>query len=90
MTTNHTHHDHEACLALFAKLSEYIDGETDEVTCEAIRAHIEACPCCTTCLETLKRTVGFCEEVKDEPVPAEFSQKLREALKSISSTRARL
>lgn len=85
MTTNHTHHDHdhEACLELFEKLSEYIDGETDEVTCEAIQAHMQACPCCTTCLETLKRTVGFCEEVKDEPVPAGFSKKLREALKTL-------
>ncbi|WP_300667822.1 anti-sigma factor [Desulfoluna sp.] len=85
MTTNHTHHDddHKACLALFEKLSEYIDGETDEVTCKAIRAHIEACPCCTTCLETLKRTIGFCEEVKEVPVPAGFSQKLREALKKM-------
>lgn len=87
MTTTHPHpddeHDHKACRALFEKLSEYIDGETDAVTCNAIRAHIDACPCCATCLATLKRTVGFCEEMKDEPVPPKFSKKLRDALKDM-------
>ena len=84
MTTHHGHHeDHQACLALFEKLSDYIDGETDEVTCAAIQAHMDACPCCATCMETLKRTVGFCEEVRDEPVPKGFSKKLREALNKL-------
>lgn len=83
MTTGHTHHDHQACLALFEKLSEFIDGETDKVTCEAIQAHMEACPCCATCLATLKRTVGFCEEIKEDPVPDGFAQKLRDALKTL-------
>ncbi len=78
-----TDHDHEACRALFEKLSEYIDGETDEVTCAAIKAHMKACPCCITCLETLKRTVGFCEGVPEEPMPKEFSRKLRETLRHL-------
>ena len=77
------HHDHRECIKLFEKLSEYIDGEADEVTCETIRAHLADCPCCTTCMETLKRTVGFCEETPEEPVPQSFSKKLRAALKTI-------
>ena len=80
--TSH-YHNHQECIAFFERLSEYIDEETDEITCEAISAHMAECSCCTACFETLKRTVGLCEKVKEEPVPQKFSSKLRQALKDL-------
>ena len=32
-------HDHQHCLEMFEKLSEYIDGELDHATCEEIERH---------------------------------------------------
>jgi anti-sigma factor RsiW len=71
-------HDHAACIELFAKLSDYLDNELDAVTCKDIEAHLKGCPCCSVCMETLKRTVAFCREAEERPVPEALSQRLRE------------
>ena len=74
------------CLEMFQKLSEYIDGELDHVNCAEIEKHAENCVACFTCLETLKRTIAICKNVKDQPVPQEFSRKLKEIIQNIPKT----
>ena len=80
-----TSHDHQYrhCLEMFKKLSEYIDGELDQVSCTEIEKHAEYCIACFSCLETLKRTVAICKNVKDQPVPPEFSRKLEEIIQNL-------
>lgn len=70
-------HDHKHCLELFEKLSEYLDNECDEMTCQEIEKHIKDCVPCFVCMQTLKRTVDLCKQTASKPVPAEVSQKLR-------------
>ncbi len=70
-------HDRKHCLAMFEKLSEYIDGELDHATCEKIKKHAEECVACFSCLETLKRTVALCKNVAEKPIPLELSRKLQ-------------
>jgi RNA polymerase sigma-70 factor (ECF subfamily) len=70
-------HDHEQCRAFFEKLSEYIDEELDQHSCDVIEAHLRQCPPCQTCLATLKQTVALCRKLKTASVPEEFSQRLR-------------
>jgi anti-sigma factor RsiW len=79
-------HDHKHCLEMFEKLSEYIDGELDHVTCSDIEQHADKCVACFSCLETLKRTVAICKNIEDKPVPKEFSQKLKEIIQNIPKT----
>ena len=74
---HHHDHDHAACIELFAKLSDYLDNELDAVTCKDIEAHLADCPCCNVCMETLKRTVAFCREAEDRPVPETLSKRLQ-------------
>lgn len=74
---NDHHHHHENCLALFDKLSEYLDREADEETCRQIEEHLKDCQPCVVCLETLKRTMAICKEQKEKPVPADISRKIR-------------
>ena len=69
-------HDHGHCLEMFKQLSEYIDGELDQLDCEVLEKHLEDCPSCKICMMTLKQTVNLCKEVKENPVPEGFSQKL--------------
>lgn len=82
---HHHDHDHAACIALFTKLSEYIDNELDEVTCKDIEAHLADCPCCNACMETLKRTVAFCREVEERPVPDTLSLRLQEIVADLAA-----
>lgn len=75
-----TMHDHKQCRALFEKLSEYIDSELDQLTCETIEKHLAQCKPCQTCLTTLKRTVDLCHEMEPADVPELLSQRLRDLI----------
>ncbi|MEW6674149.1 MAG: zf-HC2 domain-containing protein [Thermodesulfobacteriota bacterium] len=79
----HTH-DMKICLAMFEKLSEYIDNELDELTCRDIERHARECIRCHTCLETLKRTIDLCRKSGDRSVPETFSLRLKEVIQSLS------
>ena len=74
------HHSHENCLALFERLSEYIDKELDAPACKDIEAHIKACKPCQVCLKTLKQTVELCRNLERRQVPETLSLKLKDAI----------
>lgn len=76
-------HSHERCIALFERLSEYIDKELDAPTCREIEAHIKACKPCHVCLDTLKQTVGLCRKLERRQVPEAFSVKLKDAIDAL-------
>ena len=79
-------HDHEHCREMFEKLSEYIDGELDHATCAEIEKHANNCVACFSCMETLKRTVAICKNIKDQPIPLEFSKKLKKIIQNLPKT----
>lgn len=70
-------HDHRQCLALFSKLSEYLDNEVDEATGRTIRKHLKRCKPCQVCLRTLERTVTLCRTLDMPQVPPSLSQRLQ-------------
>ncbi len=80
MKQTDSHHSHQNCLALFERLSEYIDRELDALTCKDIEAHIKACKPCQVCLDTLKQTVDLCRNLERRRVPETFSLKLKAAI----------
>ena len=75
-----TSHDHEKCLELFARLSEYLDHELDRQTRQAIDRHLRRCDNCRACKETLQQTVTLFRNWEDQPVPASFSTQMRRFL----------
>ena len=77
-------HDHTQCIKMFARLSEYIDNELDEITCRDIETHMAGCPPCQACLATLKRTVALCNNMENKPVPRDFSTKLKAFINGLS------
>ena len=82
----HDGHDHEHCLEMFKRLSEYLDNELDEITCNEIEQHVKECVPCFSCLQTLKRTVDLCKQTANKPVPEAFSQKLKELIQNMPKT----
>ena len=73
-------HDHRKCRALFAKLSEYIDGELDQVSYSSIETHLAQCKPCQACLGTLTRTVDLCRGMEPAAAPELLSHRLRELI----------
>ena len=76
-------HDHEHCLEMFKRLSEYLDNELDDITCEEIETHVKECVPCFSCMQTLKRTVDLCKQAPDQPIPKDFSEKLKALVQNI-------
>jgi predicted anti-sigma-YlaC factor YlaD len=69
------------CREYFARISEYLDGELDESVCRKIEEHLQDCPQCRDCLDTLKRTIRLCQATGRKGMPPETRQRLRESLK---------
>ena len=80
------------CLALFGRLSEYIDGEMTPEDCRHLEMHLADCPPCVEFLKSLRRSVAasheFAAEERPAPVPPEMEQRLRQAWQSALAKRA--
>lgn len=85
----HNHqHEHGSgedplCLEIFARLSEYLDGELATEDCAAVEAHIADCPPCVAFLQELRSSVeasrSFKTPVAPHPVDAEIRERLQRA-----------
>ena len=75
-------------MALFERLSEYIDRELDAPACKEIEAHIKACKPCQVCLDTLKQTVNLCRNLETHQVPETLSYKLKAAINGLMRNRS--
>lgn len=71
---------HEDCQDCLEKLSEFMDGEANEKTCEEIRAHLESSPKCRRCLESLEKTVDLFKQSPNERIPPDVQARLRAML----------
>ena len=89
MTMAHDH-NREDCLAMFARLSEYLDNELDALTCKDIEVHARECIPCKACLETLRQTIGLCRSLApdEKPVPEAFSKRLKTLIRNLSCDKA--
>ncbi len=89
----HTHNQKDpACLEVFARLSDYIDGELDPVDCRHIEEHIADCPPCIEFLRSLRQCVRASHAIEGRgecpPVPPEFEARLKAAWQDALSRRA--
>jgi anti-sigma factor RsiW len=68
------------CQELFARLSEFVDGELPEGICSEIEAHLSGCEPCEAFLRTLRKTVEICQQLPPDPLSDETKRELREIL----------
>ena len=68
------------CLGLFARLSEYLDGELLARESQAIRKHMDGCTNCQGFLKTLEKTVALCKQYPSQDVPKPIKAQAREEL----------
>jgi anti-sigma factor RsiW len=82
---NKEKHNKAECLEMFARLSEYIDNELDEITCRDIERHMADCKPCQVCLATLKRTIQLCKNMNDQSsLPQDFSLRLKRFIENLT------
>jgi len=77
-----THRDPE-CLELFARLSDYVDGELPPADCQEIERHISGCPKCVEFLRSLRGSMKAAEKfettAEPRPIPPELQTRLEQA-----------
>ena len=62
------------CRELFARLSDYLDGEVPAEIRAEIEGHLGACPPCEAFLESLRRTVGLVRDLPTPGLPEEWTE----------------
>jgi RNA polymerase sigma-70 factor (ECF subfamily) len=72
-------HGSEQCREIFARLSEYLDGELPRDLCDQIDGHMGDCPPCQAFLKSLEQTVKLVESVETPTMPEEVRRAVREA-----------
>jgi len=80
-----------ACLEVFAMLSEYLDGELEDIDCHHIEEHIADCPPCVEFVRGLRRCISASQEFQGReecpPLPPEMEERLRSAWQSALARR---
>lgn len=68
------------CRKMFAGLSDYLDGELDDFSCDEIEAHLEGCEPCKKFLNSLRAAIQTCQNSPAECPDREKSVNLRKQL----------
>jgi len=78
MSAGHRHGS-EQCREIFARLSEYLDGELPAGLCGQIEGHMDGCPPCRAFLRSLERTVRWIGDIDAPRPPEDVLRAVREA-----------
>jgi anti-sigma factor (TIGR02949 family) len=71
------HLGHKNCRRLLDSLSEYIDGELEEMLCAELDRHLEDCEDCRVVVDTLQKTVDLYHVTSVPPdVPDDVRRRL--------------
>jgi anti-sigma factor RsiW len=89
---SHQHpHPPEDCREIFARLSEYLDGELPPEAAKELESHLCACPPCVEFVRSLRRTVDLCHGfdpgLGPAPLPAEVRERLLAACRGMLAAR---
>ena len=72
----------EACLEVFEKLSEYLDGELSLQDCAQIQEHIRDCEPCVAFVESLRTSIQASHELRPHESVRELPGAVREKLRA--------
>jgi anti-sigma factor (TIGR02949 family) len=68
-------------MEIFARLSEYLDGELPEDLCERIEGHMDGCAPCQDFLKSLEKTVRLIETSEAPAMPGDLRRAVLDAWK---------
>jgi hypothetical protein len=73
------------CQNVFAALSQYIDRDLPDTTCDELERHIQGCAPCVEFVESLKKSINLGRGYKPEIDAPQISPEVRESLRAIYS-----
>ena len=62
-------HDHQDCSYLLSSLSDFIDGNLEEMLCEEIERHVADCENCRVVIDTLEKTIYLYHTTAEQEQP---------------------
>ncbi|MGB7602687.1 MAG: sigma-70 family RNA polymerase sigma factor [Candidatus Sulfotelmatobacter sp.] len=68
------------CRKMFAGLSDYLDGELDDFTCQEIETHLNGCEPCKKFLRSLESTIQRCQQAPADCPDRKKAASLRKSL----------
>jgi len=71
--------DSAECREIFARLSEYLDGELPQGICDDLDGHFDGCPPCQRFLDSLRSTIRWISDQEPAPLPGDVRRRVREA-----------
>ena len=72
-------HGGPECVALFSRLSEYLDGELDPTACSGVEGHMADCGRCREFLESLRRAVAHVASMEGPELPENLKRDILSA-----------
>jgi RNA polymerase sigma-70 factor (ECF subfamily) len=73
------------CKKIFAELSDYLDGQLDDFSCEELEAHMNGCQPCKKFLRSVENTIKQCRQLpSDRPDPNEAAALRKQILATYS------
>jgi len=73
------------CKKIFARLSDYLDGQLDDFSCEELVAHMNGCQPCKKFLRSVENTIKQCRQSPaDRPDPNEAAALRKQILATYS------
>lgn len=70
-----------SCAETGRLLNRYLDGELTRAACEAMQAHVEACPACGTACRALSEALTLCRRPGSRRPSPETRERLRRAIR---------
>ncbi|HVK11342.1 MAG TPA: anti-sigma factor [Gemmataceae bacterium] len=70
------------CEELLKALNDYVDDEATLAVCREFADHLAGCNPCQVVVDNIRNTIRLYKAGKPYPMPAEFSARLRDALRA--------
>lgn len=70
-----------SCVQTGRLLNRYLDGELSRSACEAMQAHVEACPACGSACRALREALTLCRRPGSRRISREARDQLRRAIR---------
>jgi anti-sigma factor RsiW len=70
------------CNEIVEMVSDYLEGDLDEPTAAALRAHLELCPGCERYVEQIRETIHTLGAITSESLSVEVQAELLEAFRT--------
>lgn len=70
------------CKQIVALLSEYLDQDLPQTTCQGIDRHLTQCPNCREAADSLRRTVELCRRYRAQDQPGQLAPSKQQELRT--------